>query len=274
MRGTRYEVRGLSRGGLENASLAHCRTLAFTWRLRPNHRPHETRPNPVGRVPSRGDVPMKPPPNPVGRVPSRGACDEPSPRRLRRLCRVWPDCDGNISYLLTVCVDGRAPVLNNGIILARLVAFLLESPARYRWFGRRFVIMPDHIHLIAHMGHEAIPIGQWMKALKAVVGGLEIRATPDAGSGTRPSADRPPMYHTDWLASSVVGGGRRVSMTTEFAHRKARPKNGNMFDSILCAPVWSNGPRNGLMAVRFFTVMWVGQVGFPAPRRCCKPGYE
>ena len=173
MRVAGYEVRGLCRGGLENASLAHCRTLAFTWRLRPNHRPHETRPNPVGRV------------------PSRGACDEPSPRRLRRLFRVWPDCDGNISYLLTVCVDGRTPVLNNGIILARLVAFLLESPARYRWFGRRFVIMPDHIHLIAHMGHEAIPIGQWMKALKAVVGGLEIRATPDAGSGD-PAFSRSP----------------------------------------------------------------------------------
>ena len=134
LRGTRYEVRGLCRGGLENASLAYCRTLAFTWRLRPNHRPHETRPTPI--------------------------------------------------------------------------------------------------------------------------------------------ADRPPMYHTDWLASSVVGGGRRVSMTTEFAHRKARPKNGKMFDSILCASVWSNGPRNGLMAVRFFTVMWVGQVGFPAPCRCCKPGYD
>jgi hypothetical protein len=99
------------------------------------------------------------------------------------LRRVWPDRDGNISYLLTVCVDGRAPVLNNDIIFARLVAFLLESPARYRWFGRRFVIMPDHIHLIAHLGHEAIPLGQWMKALKAVVGGLEIRVKPNAGSG-------------------------------------------------------------------------------------------
>jgi REP element-mobilizing transposase RayT len=99
------------------------------------------------------------------------------------LRRVWPDRDGNISYLLTVCVDGRAPVLTNEIIFARLVAFLLESPARYRWFGRRFVIMPDHIHLIAHLGHEAIPLGQWMKALKAVVGGLEIRVKPNAGSG-------------------------------------------------------------------------------------------
>ena len=35
--------------------------------------------------------------------------------------------------------------------------------------------MPDHIHLVAHQGHEAVRLGQWVKALKAVVGGLERR---------------------------------------------------------------------------------------------------
>lgn len=131
----------------------------------------------------------------VGRVPSRGVPEELPPRRLRRLHRVWPDRDGNISYLLTMCVDGRARILDNESTLDRLVAFLLDSPTRYHWFGRRFVIMPDHIHLIAHMGHDAVRLGQWMKALKAVVGGLERReerpvgtpglqdATPDAASG-------------------------------------------------------------------------------------------
>jgi hypothetical protein len=56
---------------------------------------------------------------------------------------------------------------------------MLDSPSRYRWFPRRFVVMPDHLHLIAHQGHEAARLGQWMKALKAVVGGLERR--PDMG---------------------------------------------------------------------------------------------
>src|SRR5439155_1916834 len=81
----------------------------------------------------------------VGRVPSHGvpvpAPDEPPPRRLRRLHRVWPDRDGNISYLLTPCVDGRARVLDNEITFERFVAFLLDSPKRYHWYGRRFVIM-------------------------------------------------------------------------------------------------------------------------------------
>jgi REP element-mobilizing transposase RayT len=102
---------------------------------------------------------------------------------LRRLHRVWPDRDGNISYLLTLCVDGRIPVLNNDAIFERFVAFLIDSPSRYHWFGRRFVIMPDHIHLIAHMGYDAPRLGQWAKALKAVVGGLKPSDANAAGSG-------------------------------------------------------------------------------------------
>jgi len=90
--------------------------------------------NIVGRLPSAGALTThpnaasgdaaynKPRAAVVGRVPPRGgslscspnagsgdpAYNEPSPRRLRRLHRVWPDRDGNISYLLTMCVDSRA----------------------------------------------------------------------------------------------------------------------------------------------------------------------
>ncbi len=105
-------------------------------------------------------------------TPSVGASVEPPARRLRRLHQVWPDRDGNISYLLTLCVDERLQVLDNEETFQRLVSFLLDSPQRYHWFGRRFVLMPDHLHLIAHQGHEAVVLGRWVKALKAVVGGL------------------------------------------------------------------------------------------------------
>ena len=138
----------------------------------------------------------------VGRVPPRGvfgtqsnagagdpACNEPPTRRLRRLHRVWPDRDGNISYLLTMCIDGRTHILNNEPTFERLVAFLLDSPARYHWFGRRFVVMPDHIHLIAHMGQDAVRLGQWVKALKAVVGGLERRVGARGLQDAMPPAD-------------------------------------------------------------------------------------
>ncbi len=103
------------------------------------------------------------------------------PRRLRRLHRVWPDPDGNIAYLITVCVQGRAPVLDNVATLDRFERFLLDSPTRYQWFGRRYVLMPDHIHLIARQGATGVRLGEWMKAMKAVVAGLEARASNPCG---------------------------------------------------------------------------------------------
>jgi hypothetical protein len=63
----------------------------------------------------------------------------------------------------------------------------VDSPMRYHWFPRRFVVMPDHLHLIAHQGHEAVRLGQWIKALKAVVGGLERRGSRPAKSPEHPA---------------------------------------------------------------------------------------
>lgn len=161
----------------------------------------------VGRVPSHGED--------VGRVPPRGAQGESLTRRLRRLHRVWPDRDGNISYLLTICVDGRARVLDNEDTFQRLVDFLLDGPQRYRWFGRRFVIMPDHIHLIAHMGYEAVRLGQWIKALKAVVGGLEPRNNRPVGApGLQDGVGRVPPRGEDVgpVPSPGAGEGRLLSI--------------------------------------------------------------
>ncbi len=159
---------------------------------------NQPRPVVVGRVPPRGERAYaknaasgdaaynQPRPVVVGRVPPRGVPvpppDQPRPRRMRRLHRVWPDRDGSVSYLLTICVDGRAPVLNNETTFERFGAFLLDSPQRYHWFGRRFVVMPDHIHLIAHMVPGAVRLGQWIKALKAVVGGLKQREECPVGA--------------------------------------------------------------------------------------------
>ena len=136
-------------------------------------------------------------------------------RRLRRLYRVWPDRDGNISYLLTMCADGRARVLDNEDIFQCLVDFLIDSPKRYHWFGRRFVIMPDHIHLLAHQGNEAVSLGQWVKALKAVVGGLTRRAGEprDGGGGRRVGA--PGLQHESVTPCGAPGppGVQRMART-------------------------------------------------------------
>ncbi|MCU0785836.1 MAG: hypothetical protein MUF81_17695 [Verrucomicrobia bacterium] len=128
----------------------------------------------VGRVPPRGGRGDITPGAGLGN-PADNKPPEPPPQRLRRLHRVWPDRDGYISYLLTLCVESRVRVLDNEATFQRLTAFLLDSPSRYHWFPRRFVVMPDHVYLIAHQGQEAVRLGQWIKALKAVVGGLERR---------------------------------------------------------------------------------------------------
>ncbi len=161
---------------------------------------------------------------PVGRVPSPGGSvdadiatptpAEPPPRRLRRLHRMWPDRDGNSSCLLNLCVNGRERVLDNDPVFDRFVAFLFDSPARYGWFGRRFVIMPDHVHLIAHMGREAIRVGQWIKALKAVVGGLEHRSgspSEEADSGDIRIVGHVPPHAGSTIVGRVPSPGVRVT---------------------------------------------------------------
>ena len=132
-----------------------------------------------------------------GQAGSRVSSKRTPPRRLRRLHRVWPDRDGNISYLITLCVEGRAQVLANDATFERLISFLLEGPVRYRWFGRRFVVMPDHVHIIAHVGHESVRLGEWVKALKAVVGGLKAREEGCSDTECRPSG-----LPSDWPVSN------------------------------------------------------------------------
>jgi len=121
--------------------------------------------------------------------------NDPLPRRQRRLPQVWPDPSGSISYLLTLCVEGRQAVLANEETYLRLTQFLLASPRMYGWFGRRFVIMPDHLHLMASQGVQGISLGRWVQALKAVVGGLEPR-TVDPGSTENGAESGRPLART------------------------------------------------------------------------------
>ena len=128
-------------------------------------------PNPERRVRGRGLQPGQAA-IPAGRVPVRGvdasASPEPPPRRLRRLPRIWTDRDGIVSFLLTICIQDRAPVLANEATFDCVSSFLVDSPPRYDWWPRRFVIMPDHIHLIARQGIQGVTLGDWIKAFKAM----------------------------------------------------------------------------------------------------------
>ncbi len=96
------------------------------------------------------------------------------PHRLRRLRFVWAR-DPYARYYLTICVEGRRPVLANKKMDDRMVAFLLDSPKRYQWWPIWYVLMPDHLHLIVHEGHNAIELGLWVKALKRLTGQREFK---------------------------------------------------------------------------------------------------
>ncbi len=160
----------------------------------------------VGRVPPHGgDAGVAGSGDPAYRGP---AVAPDRPRRLRRLDRLWPDRDGNISYLITLCADGRSRVLDNEIVFERFVSFLLDSPKRYDWFPHRFVVMPDHLHLIARQGRGPVRLGQWIKAMKAVVGGLQRREDMEANAGTGDAGSAgsgDPAYRGAASASDAVG---------------------------------------------------------------------
>lgn len=95
--------------------------------------------------------------------------DQPS-RRLRRLRKVFIQNSYPACFLITFCVQGRRPVLNNEMIFQSLIQFLKESPVRYDGLPQRFVIMPDHIHLMAITGKSSCTLGSWVKAMKSWIG--------------------------------------------------------------------------------------------------------
>ena len=95
------------------------------------------------------------------------------PHRLRRLKEIWIR-EQVVRFFLTICVEGRRQVLNNELLFSLAVAFLVDSPPRYGWWPRCFLLMPDHLHMIASQGRGSVSLGQWIKAFKAVVAKREF----------------------------------------------------------------------------------------------------
>jgi REP element-mobilizing transposase RayT len=93
---------------------------------------------------------------------------------LRRLKFVWAG-NARARYFLTLCTERRARILANDLIHERLTGFLLESPQRYQWWPRRYVLMPDHLHLLVAQGEPTVTLGHWVKAMKAMVGRRTVR---------------------------------------------------------------------------------------------------
>ena len=98
------------------------------------------------------------------------------PRRLRRLGEVWAGHPFP-RYFLTLCTADRVQVLANDDYHGRLRKFLVASPAHYGWHTLRYVVMPDHVHLLA-VTTEQVALGAWIKALKFVTAQRRFRWQP------------------------------------------------------------------------------------------------
>ena len=90
------------------------------------------------------------------------------PKRLRRLDRVWL-AHGQPTYFITICTENRRKILANPAVHARLRQFLVNTASHHDWWAGRYVLMPDHLHLLATPGLAAVTLGAWIKSLKACV---------------------------------------------------------------------------------------------------------
>lgn len=89
------------------------------------------------------------------------------PRRLPRLERIFSHLDP--FYFITFNTYARCPVLASPEIHATFKHFA-ENALSFGVGVGRYVIMPDHVYLFVMFPREGITIGEWIKALKHVLG--------------------------------------------------------------------------------------------------------
>jgi REP-associated tyrosine transposase len=94
------------------------------------------------------------------------------PKRLE-----WTYSDCPVYYLTIVAYD-RKPIVANADMHSAFREFA-DKAANYGVAVGRYVLMPDHIHLFAAFGPEAIPLSKWIKSLKNYLSKtLRLRGCP------------------------------------------------------------------------------------------------
>ncbi|HLH32858.1 MAG TPA: transposase, partial [Terriglobia bacterium] len=116
----------------------------------------------------------------VGAVYDRAFFDEfkvpflligmPTPQRLAAIFDEHP------IYFLTACTYNRRRILDNEAVHESFIQFALGATKRDIYVGR-YVIMPDHIHLLAGFGPESPSLSIWMKSLKNTISKVLTNAT-------------------------------------------------------------------------------------------------
>jgi putative transposase len=76
---------------------------------------------------------------------------------------VWLPLSQEVIYFITMCVDGRQPVLVNPSAFRALQAAIDNIK---RWQVIAAVLMPDHLHAIATPLERDAPVGEFVALLK------------------------------------------------------------------------------------------------------------
>src|ERR1017187_5330469 len=97
------------------------------------------------------------------------------PRRPPRLPTVFDAHRDAPVYFVTFCTHQRKPWLARSNLHAAFLAFIQCGWNEHRIAVGRYVIMPDHIHLLVS-GGPAFNLGDWVKLLKQCLG-KAIRAS-------------------------------------------------------------------------------------------------
>ncbi|PAW75976.1 MAG: hypothetical protein B9S32_16830 [Verrucomicrobia bacterium Tous-C9LFEB] len=84
-------------------------------------------------------------------------------QHLRRLPEVWVH---EPVYFITTCTHDRRPILASAEIAQILVSEWHSAATRHEWFVGRYVIMPDHIHILARPTETAKDLSTFMKRWK------------------------------------------------------------------------------------------------------------
>jgi putative transposase len=82
----------------------------------------------------------------------------PKRKHMRRLDEIHPYIKRMI-YLISVCSDGRRPILANLLVHDILVAELRAQARKSGWLVGRYVVMPDHVHFLCAPKTEAAETG-------------------------------------------------------------------------------------------------------------------
>ena len=68
-------------------------------------------------------------------------------------------------YFVTACTFQRRHILARPDVHEAFISFTLRGPERGVWVGR-YVLMPDHLHLFARFGPDAVNLSTWQKSFK------------------------------------------------------------------------------------------------------------